>query len=359
MSRISWQVTGLVVAVAAAAALTLSALSLGITDRIEDRDESLDTAAAVLAELPEPRLVAVESGVRRGHSTTLVLHPAPGVRALSVALEDDDGETLSRAGGFQVFPLRDVPVWAAKLGIPDDLEAGEYTVRAIALRDEEAVEFSTSLEVQDYEFHSMEIALSPAMTSLRRDPDPERVEQARELRALLASHRQEGLYYKGKLEIPVEYRRRSAGYGDRRVYRYHDGDTATAVHAGIDMAAPTGKPVKAAGGGRVSLSEDRLISGNSVVIEHLPGVYSIYYHLDELAVSEGDIVRRGEQIGTVGATGLVTGPHLHWELRVGGVAVDPDQFVEEPLVDKVSIFSTIMDILRAQDESGVEHDERG
>ncbi len=338
---------------AAVVAVTLSALTLGIGHRIEDQEEDLSTAAAVLAELPDPQLVAVSSEVRQGHGTTVVLHPAPGVRALSVTLEDDDGEMLSRAGGFQIFPLRDVPVWTAMLGIPDDLPAGEYTVRALALKDEEMIELSSSLDVQDYEFHSMEIALSPAMTSLRRDPDPERVEQARELRALLASHRQEGLYYKGRFEIPVEYRRRSAGFGDRRVYRYHDGESATAVHAGIDMAAPTGEPVKAAGGGRVALSEDRVISGNSVVIEHLPGVYSIYYHLDELVVTAGDIVRRGEHIGTVGATGLATGPHLHWELRVGGVAVDPDQFVEEPLVDKVSIFSTIMGILMARGESGV------
>ncbi len=346
-----------------AVAIAVAALSLSALVRAERRSHAspgeLETAAAVLAELPEPQLATVESSVRRGEAATAVLHPAHGLRGMQVTLEDSEGNEISNASGFRVFPVRDVAVWIAKLGIPNTVEGGSYTLRAAALYDEGIREFETELEVEHIEFYSMEIALSPAMTDLRREPDPERLRQAREMAALLSSHRLEGLYYEGEFEEPVSYRRRSAGYGDRRVYRYHDGDSATSVHAGIDMAAPTGEPVYAAAGGRVAFADDRVISGYSVVLEHLPGVYSLYYHLDEIAVEQDEILRAGRQIGTVGATGLATGPHLHWELRVGGVAVDPDRYLERPLVDKVAIFSTILDILNARDHDTDAEPERG
>ena len=331
------------------AAISLSALGRG---RSPADDGPVEDEQAALTRLPEPQLALIEERVGRGRSTTVVLHPGTGIGAFTIVLERDEGAVVSRASGFQVYPVRDVPVWIAKLGVPNTIPGGRYTLRAVVEYEPDTVELEKPIEVEQVEYRSMEIALDTELTALRRDPDPERTRQAREMMALLSSYRLEGLYYEGSLLIPVEYRRRSAGYGDRRVYRYHDGTRATTVHAGVDLAAPAGEPVYAAGGGRVSFSDDRIISGKSVVIEHLPGVYSVYYHLDEIAVEEGQIVRAGRQIGTVGATGLATGPHLHWELRVGGVPVDPDQFVGAPLVDKVAIFSTIMEILNAPKEIG-------
>ena len=77
------------------------------------------------------------------------------------------------------------------------------------------------------------------------------------------------------------------------------------------------------------MAENRISTGWSVVIEHLPGVYSLYYHMDSLTVEKGDMVKRGTLIGYSGATGLATGPHLHWEVRVNGNAVNPDFFVSD------------------------------
>ena len=75
------------------------------------------------------------------------------------------------------------------------------------------------------------------------------------------------------------------------------------------------------------MSEERISTGNTIVIEHLPGVYSLYYHLDTLLAGCGEFVRAGTLIGRSGNTGLSTGPHLHWEFRVNGEAVSPDWFV--------------------------------
>jgi murein DD-endopeptidase MepM/ murein hydrolase activator NlpD len=80
------------------------------------------------------------------------------------------------------------------------------------------------------------------------------------------------------------------------------------------------------------MARDRIVTGNTVVIEHLPGVFSLYYHLDSIGVDEGDVVEQGERIGTVGMTGLATGPHLHWEIRVGGVPVAPEEASRVPLL---------------------------
>jgi murein DD-endopeptidase MepM/ murein hydrolase activator NlpD len=86
--------------------------------------------------------------------------------------------------------------------------------------------------------------------------------------------------------------------------------------------------VVAAAAGVVALAEPLAVRGNAVIIDHGAGVLSGYYHLDRIVVNAGQTVAQGELIGEVGSTGLSTGSHLHWELRVGGVAVLPSEWVE-------------------------------
>ena len=76
------------------------------------------------------------------------------------------------------------------------------------------------------------------------------------------------------------------------------------------------------------MAEERISTGWSVVIEHLPGLYSLYYHMNELKVKKGDSVKAGTLLGHSGATGLATGPHLHWEVRMNSVCLEPDSFVK-------------------------------
>ena len=77
------------------------------------------------------------------------------------------------------------------------------------------------------------------------------------------------------------------------------------------------------------MAESRISTGWSVVVEHLPGLYSLYYHMSELSVKEGDMVSQGQLLGKSGATGLATGPHLHWEVRLNGSAVRPEFFLND------------------------------
>jgi murein DD-endopeptidase MepM/ murein hydrolase activator NlpD len=99
-------------------------------------------------------------------------------------------------------------------------------------------------------------------------------------------------------------------------------------HKGIDIAAPKGTPVLAAAGGTVRESEFSAERGNYVVIDHEEGASTVYAHLEKLLVEPGQLVEAGEQIGTVGSTGMATGPHLHFELRINDEPVDPSDYWE-------------------------------
>jgi len=110
----------------------------------------------------------------------------------------------------------------------------------------------------------------------------------------------------------------TAEFGQERVF---NGELQSR-HTGLDLKGRVGDPVHAAGRGRVALAGDFYFSGNGVFLDHGLGVYTGYFHLSEILVTEGEIVESGELIGRVGATGRVTGPHLHWSMWVNGTGQD-------------------------------------
>lgn len=176
------------------------------------------------------------------------------------------------------------------------------------------------------EFRTVEIALDKTMTDLRVSTDPRKARESRALWELLVTFDPGATHETGPFETPLRNPRMSSSFGEHRVFSYSDGNTAHAVHTGVDLAAPRGTVVFAPAAGQVAFAAERMLTGNTIVVEHLPGVYSLYYHLDRMDVAVGDTVGRSTVLGTVGSTGLVTGPHLHWEVRVCGVPVKPYQF---------------------------------
>lgn len=117
----------------------------------------------------------------------------------------------------------------------------------------------------------------------------------------------------------------SSPFGERR--SFNDGPVG-GNHGGTDFAAPEGAPVTAANSGRVVLARQLAIRGSTVIIDHGGGVFSGYAHLSAFAVAEGQFVEKGQLIAFVGDSGLSTAPHLHWEISVHGVLVDPMRFVD-------------------------------
>jgi len=114
-------------------------------------------------------------------------------------------------------------------------------------------------------------------------------------------------------------------FGEQRSY---NGGSVSGHHSGTDLGSDLGTPVVATNSGKVVMARQLRVHGNMVVIDHGGGVYSGYAHLSSFAAAEGQAVKAGDIIGYVGNTGLSTGAHLHWEMSVGGVLVDPIKFTD-------------------------------
>ncbi|MEE6246564.1 MAG: M23 family metallopeptidase [Pseudomonadota bacterium] len=113
-------------------------------------------------------------------------------------------------------------------------------------------------------------------------------------------------------------------YGHRRFFN----DQPRSPHSGLDIAAPTGTPIVAPAQARVALVDDLYYNGKSVFLDHGQGLITMYCHLSEQTVSTGELVQQDQVIGLVGATGRVTGPHLHWSVSLNGYRIDPLAFRE-------------------------------
>jgi murein DD-endopeptidase MepM/ murein hydrolase activator NlpD len=115
-------------------------------------------------------------------------------------------------------------------------------------------------------------------------------------------------------------------------HRFFNGEPR-APHPGIDLHAEKGTPVIAAGSGRVALAADLYYSGGTVIIDHGSGLFTVYAHLSKIETREGSPIEEGDRLGLSGATGRVTGPHLHWGARVGEAIFDPRALLDPKLFD--------------------------
>jgi len=131
------------------------------------------------------------------------------------------------------------------------------------------------------------------------------------------------IYIKSKFIEPMSSKITSS-FGKARTYN----GSLKGYHSGTDFRAPTGTEIIACNDGKVVLAKDRFYSGNSVIIDHGHGIYTCYYHLSNIKIKKGDEVKKSQVLGLSGATGRVTGPHLHFSARVGGIQVDPLQLLE-------------------------------
>lgn len=205
-----------------------------------------------------------------------------------------------------------------------------YSLKVIiSTGDAQKKEIMLPFSIQKKQFASERIVLDARNTGIRKDVSPERRAQSEKLNKILETVIPQDVYTLKPFTIPVDSKRITSGFGDRRVFEYTDKKTSTSLHYGIDYGVPTGTPVHSCAEGKVVLAENRISTGWSVVVEHLPGLYSLYYHMDSLNVQEGQYVKQGEKLGLSGATGLATGPHLHWEVRLNMGAVNPEFFLKE------------------------------
>ncbi len=199
----------------------------------------------------------------------------------------------------------------------------EPGVLSITLRLEAATGLSTTVDlpvwVREKDFGIQHIYLPPDKGNLL---DAERIREEAERLTEVWQASRGAPRWDTPFAWPVDIRQwpTTSPYGVRRSY---NGGPVRSYHTGQDIAAPEGTPVYAPAPGVVVLAEPLFVRGNAVIIDHGAGVTSNYWHLSEMLVEPGQEVTPGEIIGRVGTTGLSTGAHLHWEMRVFGVPVDP------------------------------------
>jgi murein DD-endopeptidase MepM/ murein hydrolase activator NlpD len=128
------------------------------------------------------------------------------------------------------------------------------------------------------------------------------------------------------LHPPLDPLPEGGRFGSRRVIN----GQPRSPHSGADYSAKAGEPILAVADGEVALADEHFFAGNSVFVDHGDGLISMYFHMSRILVQEGEIVRRGQVIGEVGATGRVTGPHLHFGLRWHGARIDPALLLGDP-----------------------------
>jgi murein DD-endopeptidase MepM/ murein hydrolase activator NlpD len=241
--------------------------------------------------------------------------PPPGVRAVAVREVQltIDGTPLT---------LRHRPEgWVALTPIPIDAGAGERLALLRVTDEFGATHEAAHVIAVRSNPRPVELLVIPAATLALVTPAG-RAEEAEAMAAALAAVPPAPRWAE-PFVLPVEGRDTS-GFGDPR--RYGVGGNVS-FHLGADIAAPIGTPVLATNDGIVRLAGFYPIKGGWVVLDHGQGVTSHYFHQAQVTVSEGAVVTRGEPIGTVGSTGLSTGPHLHWEMRIDGVPTDPMAWV--------------------------------
>ena len=262
--------------------------------------------------LPQGNAVRIKPSARAIQPGELVL--------LTITAPDRMDGLRARAFGQDLLPTRvDDRTWHVLVGIDLDVEPGKHDV---ALRWTQAGKTSTqaattALVVTAKTFRTRNLTVPETFVN---PPESAQAQIAADAKLIAEAWNSttEERYWKGPFIVPVPHEANSA-FGSRSVFN----GEARSPHGGADFASPTGTPIKAPNAGRIVIARDMYYTGGTVAIDHGVGLVSLVAHLSKIDVKEGAMVQAGEIVGEVGATGRVTGPHLHWAVKARGARVDP------------------------------------
>ncbi len=282
------------------------------------------TRAAVVKRLSRKAILAaalvLTASWVQAQSLALAL-PTGGVRPGDViavrvtAPPEATGVTVHAFTATWLAYQEDATTWRALVGVDLDQLPGTYDV--VASVDSPAGSATRPLTVVARRFRTRTLTVAPGYVN----PSPELMERITADAAFLTAayeHSADTPAWTSGFVRPVPGRANSS-FGTRSVF---NGERRN-PHAGTDFLSGTGTPIHAPAGGRIVAARDLFFTGNTVIVDHGLGVFSMLAHLSRIDVDEGDVVDTGTVVGLVGATGRVTGPHLHWALRIGNARVDP------------------------------------
>lgn len=246
--------------------------------------------------------------------------------ALEVAIGHEPGlvAAVVEWNGQRVPFVRAADRWLTVIGIDLDAAPGEHVYAVERDFGPAGRQAETGrIEVDAKSFPTTALTVEPGYVELSPENQARAARESAEIAAIYARLTPERLWTE-PFAVPIPGVTGGNNFGHRRVFNGQSRDP----HSGADLRAATGTPILAANRGRVVLAKDLFFSGNAVFLDHGLGVYSVYLHLSEIRVEPGQMLERGELLGLAGATGRVTGPHLHWGARIGDARVDPFSLVE-------------------------------
>ena len=223
-------------------------------------------------------------------------------------------------GDLPLLVVGDAIEWTALVGIPLATEPGEAS---IVVRPENGTERLLAYTVADKQYREQRLSVPPRTVDLSPDDEARYQRERAHLATVMATLTDLRPDAALQMRVPVPGRR-SSSFGLRRVFNGQSRNP----HSGMDIAAPTGTPVLAPLPGRVIDTGDYFFNGGTVWLDHGGGLLTMYCHLSRVDVKVGEMLKTGEQLAAVGATGRVTGPHLHWSVMLNRAMVDPALFIE-------------------------------
>jgi len=215
----------------------------------------------------------------------------------------------------------------ALVGVDLGQDPGKYDLKSAAqLPDGGAFSCSVNISVQEGKFAVEKLSVAKEFVEPSAEENARAEKEGQHLHEIYSTVTPERLWA-GRFRLPLDGARNAKNFGRRRVLN----GQPRSPHSGVDLPAAAGTPIHAAQRGRVVLAEELFYGGNAVVVDHGLGVYTFYAHMQSIGVAVGDVVEKGALLGKVGATGRVTGPHLHWGLIIGEARVNAMQILALPL----------------------------
>ncbi len=243
----------------------------------------------------------------------------PGGIAL-IELPSSDSAPQVNFGNYRVTVIKHEQKWLALVGIPLATTPGTQQLKLTINNQPSELSFM----VNDKQYRTEQLTITNERQVNPNEEDMKRIEAESARTESALSRYIDSLIPDLKLSMPIQGKP-SDTFGFRRTFN----GEARSPHTGMDIAAPTGTPIHAPADGIVTEAGNFFFNGNTLFIDHGSGLATMYCHLSRTDVKVGQIVKRGEVIGLVGATGRVTGPHLHFGVSLNRAMVDPSLFLDQ------------------------------
>gem|GEM_PF-25167 len=253
------------------------------------------------------------------HALTLPTESrVPGGVAI-ITLPNSEQAPVVKYGNYRVTVIKDQQRWLALVGIPLAAQPGRQVLQVNSNNKNSELHFT----IKEKKYRTENVTLSNPRQVNPNEEDLKRIEGESKRTEAALTHYTETLTPDFDLLPPINGKR-SPTFGFRRIFN----GEARNPHSGMDIPAPSGTPIKSPADGVITEVGEFFFNGNTVFIDHGDGLATMYCHLSRIDVKIGQQVKRGEVIGLVGATGRVTGPHLHFGISLNRAMVDPALFLK-------------------------------